>query len=194
MDLISESVDQAPAHLRSHLHVMANLDNVPRKEKQFRNFAANSLNLNGSNADKQRLVGEIWTFLAKRREEAKEQEQTKQQSTNKPAQKAAQEPTPSPSPSPPPVAESSDKQTGSSEKSGSKNAKDKADGKLTAKTVKKAMKKALKKEPTKSLTIKALRKLLKTQLEASDKDELKKLVKENAKAHFVLDGKTVRLA
>ena len=48
---------------------MAGLDNVPRKQKQFCNFLANSLNLNSRNKNQ---TQEIWDFLQKRRQEQKE--------------------------------------------------------------------------------------------------------------------------
>jgi cell growth-regulating nucleolar protein len=67
-DLIASSVDSAPAHLRGYMESMTHLANVPRKEKQFRNFTSNSLNLRGNrNADS--VVGEIWGVLKGLRDE-----------------------------------------------------------------------------------------------------------------------------
>jgi hypothetical protein len=67
MDLVHSAVGEAPAHLKSQLSIIAGLDNVPRKEKQFRNFASNSLNLHrGTGAN---VVSEIWTLLKSRQQQ-----------------------------------------------------------------------------------------------------------------------------
>jgi hypothetical protein len=54
---------------------LAILENVPRKEKQFRNFTVNSLKLKGPNAEM--VKSELWILLMKVREERN----TEQQST-----------------------------------------------------------------------------------------------------------------
>jgi LYAR-type C2HC zinc finger len=61
MDLIKSSIESAPTHLKSHIHTMSMLDNVPRKEKPFYNFTSNSLNLRGKNGEA--TVSQIWTHL-----------------------------------------------------------------------------------------------------------------------------------
>jgi hypothetical protein len=68
MDLITSSVDSAPPNLRDFMQALTHLDNVPRKEKQFRNFASNSLNLRG-NKNGDSIVGEIWGLLKRLRDE-----------------------------------------------------------------------------------------------------------------------------
>jgi hypothetical protein len=69
MNSIASAVDSAPAHLRNYVQTMSQLDNVPRKEKQFRNFTANSLNLRGNQRDA--IVSDIWTLLQAEREKRK---------------------------------------------------------------------------------------------------------------------------
>jgi hypothetical protein len=61
MDLITSSVETAPTHLKSHMRTMSILNNVPRKEKAFYNFTANSLNLRGKSGEA--TVSEIWIYL-----------------------------------------------------------------------------------------------------------------------------------
>jgi hypothetical protein len=61
MDLIATSIESAPPHLTQHLDTMASLGNVPRKEKQFRNFTKNSLRLD--KRDAHTIVDEVWQFL-----------------------------------------------------------------------------------------------------------------------------------
>jgi hypothetical protein len=69
MNAIASAVDSAPAHLRNYVQTMSQLDNVPRKEKQFRNFTANSLNLRGNQRDA--IVSDIWNLLQAEREKRK---------------------------------------------------------------------------------------------------------------------------
>jgi hypothetical protein len=80
MELLHSSIPTAPPSIKSYLQTMVQLDNVPRKEKQFRNFATNSLNFRGNNAKKE--LDSIWNFLKKQKEKQqkqKEEEQAKQQ-------------------------------------------------------------------------------------------------------------------
>jgi cell growth-regulating nucleolar protein len=69
MNAIASAVDSAPAHLRNYVLTMSQLDNVPRKEKQFRNFTANSLNLRGNQRDA--IVSDIWNLLKAENEKRK---------------------------------------------------------------------------------------------------------------------------
>eukprot|EP00547_Thalassionema_nitzschioides_P003025 CAMPEP_0194206582 /NCGR_PEP_ID=MMETSP0156-20130528/5566_1 /TAXON_ID=33649 /ORGANISM="Thalassionema nitzschioides, Strain L26-B" /LENGTH=263 /DNA_ID=CAMNT_0038933133 /DNA_START=29 /DNA_END=820 /DNA_ORIENTATION=- len=65
MDLIERGASEAPVNLRISIQRLTDLGNVPRKEKQFRNFAANSLNLRGKQVE---IVSQIWNFLSGLRE------------------------------------------------------------------------------------------------------------------------------
>jgi len=188
MDLIADAIDTAPAHLKHHLRDMATLDNVPRKEKPFRNFTSNSLNLRGKNGDA--TVSEIWSYLKEIREKQQQQKKEPQVSesnttTNQPAE-AQKELIPAnnnasretsavtdemPSPKQldgseiPPTAPADDKGTKSDN-----NAKSTERTTATTaaiidkKVVKKAMKKALKKASDRSLTVKLLRKTVRKHL------------------------------
>jgi hypothetical protein len=57
--------------LRRHMETMATLSNIPRKEKQFRNFTANSLNFGSGRQQTDKIVSEIWSFLSTLREKQK---------------------------------------------------------------------------------------------------------------------------
>jgi len=65
MDIVETCASAPPSHLRHHFNTMITLDNIPRKEKQFVNFASNSLQLRGHN---KKIVDEIWTCLKQERE------------------------------------------------------------------------------------------------------------------------------
>ena len=60
MDIVVHCSSNPPAHLRSYMNTMSELDNIPRNEKKFVNFASNSLQLRGSNI---KIVEEIWNLL-----------------------------------------------------------------------------------------------------------------------------------
>lgn len=90
MDLIQNSVSGAPDSIRSYMTSMARLDNVPRKEKQFRNFTANSLNLRG-NRNGAAIVDDIWKYLQQLREkQQKEKEELAATSTSPKATKVCE--------------------------------------------------------------------------------------------------------
>ena len=61
----AERKGEAEQIVRQYLEPLSNCENVPRKEKQFRNFTANSLKIRNNDA----LVGKIWEFLEKIRGE-----------------------------------------------------------------------------------------------------------------------------
>jgi len=199
MDIVATSVENAPGHLKSYMRTMAGLDNIPRKEKQFRNFTANSLNLRGKN---EAIVGEIWELLKTerdKRQEAKEKQQLQHQEQKKNTDSQKK----------------SDKEGNFSEKldenpktveSNSLSAKnDKSNDSVESppeidpKTVQKAMKKALKHAPNQSMKLKELRKLLgeKLGLPKSAKKRLKKLLQDapetSKKAKIKVNGKMITL-
>jgi hypothetical protein len=197
MDLIATSIGKAPPRLKHHLETMASLGNVPRKEKQFRNFTKNSLRLDKKDAHT--IVDEIWQFLqglrAQQRTAYTESEtvtvtnsdsQSVSNDLNKKIHDRAElcerdnDSTSVSRPvtnsiSPPPTEEPT------------KIAVDK-------KKVKKAMKKILKKAKTNKLELKYLRKAVCEQLGAP-KSLVKDLVQRNldGSKRFNIDGKNVSL-
>jgi hypothetical protein len=201
MDLITSSVDSAPPNLRDFMQALTHLDNVPRKEKQFRNFASNSLNLRG-NKNGDSIVGEIWGLLKRLRDEqvkAKAEVAAKVLAKKNIAKAKAAE-----------NKESSESDSDDSSNDGEKqkeaaNTKTKAPVSVSetsetttdVKSVKKAMKSVLKKSKDHSLTVKHLRKAVGLRLGVSQKDTLKKFVTKNlessSKQKFVLKGKIVTL-
>lgn len=203
MDLITSSVDSAPPNLRDFMHALTHLDNVPRKEKQFRNFASNSLNLRG-NKNGNSIVGEIWGLLKRLRDEqvqAKAEVAAKVLAKKNIAKAKAEE-----------NRASSESDSDDSSNDGKGKRKEATDSKTKSppvsvskssntttdvKSVKKAMKKVLKKSKDHSLTVKHLRKAVGLRLGISQKDTLKKFVTQNlessSKQKFVLKGKTVTL-
>lgn len=72
---------------------LAMLENVPRKEKQFRNFTVNSLRLKGPNGEK--VKGDIWALLVKVRDDEKqkkeEEESKRKQQQSKPSPEKEEE-------------------------------------------------------------------------------------------------------
>lgn len=169
---------------------MASLDNVPRKEKQFRNFASNSLKLHKHDSD--RLLSEIWKFVmdlkeSQRKEQQEEKEQQQQQQT-KDAVKVQKLAVSEGSVDEKPQREVDLPQTDASRAT--------SDDSLTAKAVKRAMKRVLKQSKDHSLPVKQIRKALKKELGLvkGDKERLKELIQVNAsKKTFSLDGKVIRL-
>lgn len=167
--IISDACDIAPPNLKEHFQLLSSYDNVPRKEKPFRNFSSNSLKLRGASGEA--TITLIWKHLNNVRSKqqkatgsTKKQEESNSQPVEENAhvvEKAMPE-----------VSVSDDREgcQGESAKKGLK------------KTVTKAMKKVLKKAPNKALKIKELRKAVKAKMtelnENFDKEELKKVMKE----------------
>jgi hypothetical protein len=201
MDLISSSVDSAPPNLRDFMHALTHLDNVPRKEKQFRNFASNSLNLRG-NKNGDSIVGEIWGLLKRLRDEqvkAKAELAAKQLAKKNIAKaKAAENRDPSESDSDDSSNDGDKQEEATDTKTkGPVSVSESSETTTDVKSVKKAMKRVLKKSKDHSLTLKHLRKAVGLRLGVSEKDTLKKFVTQNlessSKQKFVLKGKTVTL-
>jgi hypothetical protein len=188
MDIVVHCSSNPPAHLRSYMNTMSELDNIPRNEKKFVNFASNSLQLRGSNI---KIVEEIWNLLKleqgkriaakeviKKQEELK-QEQKKQQQQEEKKKEGA-------------VSDKEDDSNSSTSSTG--------DDKPTidAKKVKKITKKTLKEAPNKSMKMKKLRKILGKELglPKSAKKQLKKILLETAKASkdkIKVDGEIIWL-
>lgn len=183
MELIRDSITTAPGHLKHYLETMSALDNVPRKEKQFRNFTTNSLNLS-KNKGGESIVSGIWDHLKSLREKQLAERAEAQAKVKKDAE----------------VLVSDDvKSDDEKDKTVTSNSGASSNGKLDLKTVKKAMKKVLKKSKDKSLSEKLLRKAVQEHLGLSkdSKSDLKALVKSNVtsskKPIFEVNGKVVSL-
>lgn len=162
--------------VRSKLKDLQMLDNVPRKEKAFRNFTKNSLRI--PNHLKDTLVTEIWEFLMlckKEKDEERQKNENEQKKSEQPevsmSEKQEQEPPTS---------------TGSSLNDTSTTGKIEEDAtvpsasisKTEKKEIKKAMKKILKKSPNQRLKVKELRRKvkLKVSLDKYKKEEWKKIM------------------
>ncbi len=192
---IEIAAESAPSSIKSHMDQLAGLDNVPRKEKQFRNFTVNSLRLRGPSAEK--IKDEIWKHLSKVREDErqkKEEAQKKQQSSRQPAKEVTKKEEEEAEPTSISDESSNDAKEEESPSSSSSSMP-------SEKEVTKAVKKALKKAPNKSLKFKALRKsvqetlVIKTKSDSAKK-EWKKLLKQCVDANskkLVVDGKIVSL-
>lgn len=190
---IQVAAETAPPSLKSYMDQLTMVENVPRKEKQFRNFTVNSLRLKGPGGEI--VKGEIWTLLVKVREEEKRRKEEDDKNTNHTE----------------PISQKEDKVPDSSENSKAvsesddellkiNNNKTSATDLPSEKSVTKAMKKALKKSPNKQLKFKALRKQVQESLSFKagkvGKKEWKKLLQQCVDANskkLVIHGKTVAL-
>ena len=204
MDIVESCVDTAPPHLRNYIQTMVGLGNVPRKEKQFRNFTSNSLNLRGKN---EAVVGQIWDVLQAEREKrqksnekVKQQQQQQQQELEQKTEPAEKQETRNDlrvEESTKVSDEDIDADDGVRVKNAGK-ASAENESKIDVKKVKKAMKKALKKAPNRCMKVKEMRKFLLEQfdLPSSAKKRLKEMVlkaPELSKSKIVVDGKMVTL-
>jgi hypothetical protein len=223
MDLVVSAVDEAPAHLKSQLGILAGLDNVPRKEKQFRNFASNSLNMRGNKNNNNRgganVVSEIWTFLKSRQQQAQDERKKveeqqaleKQQSKNntETENSKCQPGNESNVATAQATISENESSTESSvaavkiEGAESKEAAAAPETTITVKTVRKAMKTVLKK--SNSISTKRLRKAVQRHMGAlkSNKKAIKSMITQNLKSGssddkksqtFILEGETISLA
>lgn len=176
MDIVASSISIAPFHLQSYLRTMSGLDNIPRKEKQFRNFTGNSLNLRGKN---ELIVGEIWNLLKEERDKRQLQKETER--------KKEQE------------QKSKEKEAEKAKVNSTKKTEELSKESLDSKKIQKAMKKTLKKAPNRSMKVKELRRQLGDQFGLSKKAKriLKEFLKEaptNCKrAKVQVEGKIIKL-
>jgi LYAR-type C2HC zinc finger len=210
MDLITTAgIQSAPVHLRPHLETIVGYDNVPRKEKAFHNFVANSLNLRAKHGDG--VIVEMWNLLKGLRDRqlderehsttmkggvVKEIADGTKNATNEiecVGSERAKEPERQKDVTPTQQKESSSLSVVLAK--GTSNSSE-----PSKKTVKKAMKKILKNNND-PLSIKSLRRLVRSQLLSCggvSKSRLKELVQHNIEgsASFVVleKGKTVALS
>ena len=201
----SEKYDPCPQHLRAYFQTLAGLDNVPRKEKQFRNFAANSLNLRRG-PQSETIVGDMFAYLQKQREKQQQAKAVKANATSE--EKSSTEASITVSSSSAEERKERDQseqretKTTSSEtdkKSSKKKKASKSKSTITKKTVKKAMKKVLKKAKNQSLSLNALKSAVENRLTATkddDTQELETLIRKTVKRKkdtFVVKDQTIQL-
>ena len=209
MELLVTSIEMAPPAIKSQLQQMVQLDNIPRKEKQFRNFAMNSLNLRGGALSK-KVLDAIWRYLSEQRERMKKQ---KEEKNTKQAQHKQQKEQPRQSKleeesnvtadddackTTTMVAAVSDKDDNDNDNDNtdSEIKKTETDDKAIYKNVKKATKKILKKAAGQSMKYKSLQKALRETVSGIPKKQLKevmKLVVTKESKKIVLEGKQIKL-
>jgi len=181
MDLVRSSAKSAPAHLKVHLKSLTKYDNLPRKEKQFRNFTENSLNLRGS---QRTVVGEVWEHLKSLREQQMKERAARAASSTPDVDGEAKE-----SKS---MTEAKQQQKDGENQDVVPEKVEPAETAPSAKAVEKAVKKALKASGN-QLSFKVLRKKVQLQF-GLKKSKMKQMVKDVcAKDRFEVDGDTIRL-
>jgi hypothetical protein len=178
--------------VKSYMDQLAMLENVPRKEKQFRNFTVNSLRLKGPHGEQ--VKSEIWALIVKVKEEAN--------NTKKEVGERKEQPKQIPKEDEVDASDRSTKTTSDAAVSESDDepSKDASTDLPSEKAVTKAMKKALKRAPNGQLKFKALRKRVQESLSfeigKSGKKKWKKLLRECVDANpkkLLLNGKNVTL-
>ena len=200
--LVAGAVETAPLSIRPNMERLAMLDNVPRKQKQFRNFTANSLKLRGRDAE---VVDAMWAHLSKLKEEElatkAEQEvknvakKEKQDASDKEEKGGGMEMKRAASETKP----SNDDAAAAAVSDGSSTNEEKATPtphKIEAKKVNKAMKKVIKKVPRNKMKMRELRQkvMSRMKLKQSAEQELRKAIEGQIDANpkkFKLDGKFV---
>eukprot|EP00541_Cyclophora_tenuis_P008953 CAMPEP_0116557090 /NCGR_PEP_ID=MMETSP0397-20121206/9046_1 /TAXON_ID=216820 /ORGANISM="Cyclophora tenuis, Strain ECT3854" /LENGTH=218 /DNA_ID=CAMNT_0004082507 /DNA_START=76 /DNA_END=732 /DNA_ORIENTATION=- len=183
MDLIAEASNSAPSSLQAYMCRLSMLGNVPRKEKQFRNFTSNSLNLRGNQAQ---IVQSLWKYLSDLRATQQAEQQSKQQ------QQQQQQHTPD---------ETIDRHVcptvkeAKMEKVGHVESPKKASSELTCKSVRKTVRKLLKKAPKRSMKIKALRSAVRDALglDNNNNKTTKKKLKEMLTNELNTDSKRIKV-
>ena len=200
MDLIAASIPMAPTHLLSYIRTMSSLDNVPRKEKPFYNFTANSLNLKNKHGSG--IVSEIWKYLSDcRRNQVSETKRTNgfgesaevvQSATVDPLSKSGTK-------TAAPRVDTETNVKESSEIFSKETLKcdpiEALSVTVDKKLVKKKMKQAFKRSNSKSLTLKALRKLIKGQFNKDEQGTVKQLMMKSIGQgkHFSQEGDMITL-
>jgi hypothetical protein len=193
MDLIATASSTAPVSIRKYMEMLASLDNVPRKPKQFRNFTANSLNLRGKQAID--VVDSLWNHLSELR--AKEQEAAKKKEENDNIRHKEEEQNQVKKTE---IKDCKSEQVLTSSNDAGKIPDNKGENKgkdISAKKVKKAMKKVLKKAPGRKMKLKKLRRAVRIYLECGDsgKPKVKEMIGEQLvnSDRIKVEGKVVIL-
>jgi len=193
MAIIREALDTAPASLKPYFEQIVDLDNVPRKEKQFRNFASNSLRVHGRDGDS--ILTSIWKHIDGVKQEvvlrkAKEDKELKAKTLIEASQEVKSKEEDNREGNNP-DSDSDETTDGNSKEVNSK----KSTSVDSQKLVKKSMVKTLKKHPNRQIKMKELRKIL-LKNSAFDKSTMKKTIlqvlTDNPKK-MVLDGKIITL-
>lgn len=193
ISIINESLHSCPPNLTRHIETIVSYENVPRKEKAFRNFASNSLKLYGHGGDA--TIASLWNhFNAIRQKRAEEKEASSK--GNKDSDKCTEKD----------EAKDSEQQT-SDEKINSKSQDEAEQGDTVCpslplpekKAVSKLMRKALKKSPKHQLKLKELHKMIKGDTIFKDSirggKEWEKIIKDSvlSNKNLKLEGKRVTL-
>jgi len=210
ISIITESLDNCPPELKDHIQNIVSFENVPRKEKAFRNFASNSLKLYGSKGDA--IISSLWKHFSAVRQKRANENKTNDNNAKK-NQSSEENGTDSK------ILQDDKKDDSQSNVKSNGNSGDNNDEKndgvdlntvdrnllspistAERKTVTKAIKKALKKAPKRQLKLKELRKIIKAKAIVKDlakeRNEWKTIIKEavlNCKNNLKLDGKNVIL-
>lgn len=192
--MLGNAVAAAPIPLRTHLQQIATHDNVPRKEKQFRNFVANSMRLSHQTVD------QIWNFLKQLRE--KQQQQPTQAAQDSPKNNSSSSNTPDETKDHPAANVTDAEAVATVTQLENTKATQTCDNKDTthlpsSNDVKKTMKKLLKKEKDKAMSMKHLRKAVcaKYKLLPQGRKQIKRMVQQHCTSgkKFAVEGTTVRL-
>lgn len=187
MEVIYAAPTTASADVANYMNDLTTLgENVPRKEKQFRNYVANSLKLRDT-----RVVEKIWKHLIS----VKEATSTATKKTNNLRTDVikAGEPTQTPVS----AVKSKCEEPEVCEEVENKKSQNDSNNNLNSKVVAKVMKKLLKKAPNSSMRVKDLRSQVQTRLGTDDRKGVKRLMEEHlqgsSKKKFKVEGKIVML-
>lgn len=209
MAVIRDSLDGCPPNLKAHVQKILGYDNVPRKEKAFRNFASNSLRLFGREGEI--TVSSLWKHFSavrqkqneKKEDKQKKENQSKDETSTKNGEDIKQ------------VEGESMKEKGTTNKNNEKTSESvekdaKVEEKIkdfnsssmkkdNKKIILKAIKKALKKAPKREMKFKEIRQLMKEQkllsasLKKDDQNNAIKLAVTKGKKSLRIDGKKIML-
>jgi len=203
MNVINDSLNTCPPNLKCYIELIATCENVPRKERPFRNFASNSLKLRGSNGDI--IISALWKHFndlrqkqTAEREESNNKKSPSKDNLSKEQISSNTEDNDSSSSEP---KSKSDVVATKLDKEDEKSSLLKLDErKKVSKAIKKALKKALKKAPNRQLKLKQLRKIVKDQVVLREtlkqKNELNTLISEaitKSEKSVKIEGKLVSL-
>lgn len=210
MSVINESLNDCPPSLTSHVRKLLAYDNVPRKEKAFKNFASNSLKLYGNEGEL--IILSLWKHLSavrQRQSKKKEDEQKKKQESEEDVCKIINDDKKGCNENENEVQNNTEEkpkeETQESTEQNPKDIEKIKDSSLTStekdekKKVLKAIKKALKKAPKHVMKFKEIRQLMKAQKLLSmdlKKDEMNDMIKSavtKGKKSLKMDGKKVTL-
>ena len=187
-------MENCPPNLTRYIQQIISYENVPRKEKAFRNFASNSLKLYGR--DGEATIVSLWkhfSAIRQKRVEAKEASLKEnisieqENDTKEKSQKSTN------------LDREQNEEASNISPDETNKAKYTPSTKLDKKAVSKAIKKALKKSPKHKLKMKELRQIISADdlfnRTKHEKDEWKEVIKDAilSKKNLKLEGKSVLL-